>query len=147
MITAQNTGKCKKFNGPGLRCCCCIDYSVLMYKDEIQLKDVKEYFWYELHALTSTRYSTILEVRPKFPLELIHYYLSLARVWQVPTLIWNLTVRRRGRSNHHIFVMLLVDSNHLPPELEASALTTHPLNRFTCRGLQKTENKYLKGCL
>ena len=30
----------------GKSCCCCsIDYSVFMYRDDIQLKDVKEYFW------------------------------------------------------------------------------------------------------
>ena len=28
-------------------------YSVLMYRDDIQLEDVKESFWHELHALTS----------------------------------------------------------------------------------------------
>ena len=32
---------------------CCIDYSVLMYSDDIQLEDVKECFSYELHVLTS----------------------------------------------------------------------------------------------
>ena len=33
--------------------CFCIDYSVLMYRDEIQLQDVKKCYWYELHAPTS----------------------------------------------------------------------------------------------
>ena len=41
---------------------------------------------------------------------------------------WNLKVRNMGSSNHHIFVMLWVDSNNLSRELQASALTTHPLN-------------------
>ncbi len=44
-----------------------------------------------------------------------------------PTLIhpneWNITVRCRGSSNNHICVMLLIDSNHLPAELQARAIT------------------------
>ena len=63
-------------------CCSCIDYSVLMYRDDIQLMYGKECFWYELHALTSNRYSA-LDVKPVFPLELTHFYLTLAWVWQV----------------------------------------------------------------
>ncbi len=39
--------------------CCCIDYSVLVYRSDIQLQDVKEYFWYELHTLTSIRWFSI----------------------------------------------------------------------------------------
>ena len=46
-----------------------------------------------------------------------------------PTLIHpnegNLKVRRRGSSNHLIFVMLWEDSNHLSPELPASTITTN----------------------
>ncbi len=42
---------------------------------------------------------------------------------------------RRG-SNHHIFVMLSVrvDPNHLPPELQASNLTTHLLTYLVSLG-------------
>ena len=35
--------------------CCSIDYSVLVYRDDILLVDVKEGFRYELHALTYNR--------------------------------------------------------------------------------------------
>ena len=53
-------------------------------------------------------------------------------VWaEYPTLIhpneWNLSVRHRGSSNHNIFVMVWVDSNHLPPELQVS---THLLQIY-----------------
>ncbi len=54
-------------------CCCYIDYSVLMYRDDIQLEDVMECFQYELHALSSNRYLA-LDARPAFPSELTHYY-------------------------------------------------------------------------
>ncbi len=40
-----------RFAAYGSSCCCCMDYSVLMYRDEIQLEDVKECFWYELQWL------------------------------------------------------------------------------------------------
>ncbi len=56
--------------------CCCIEDSVLMYRDDIQLYDVKECFWYELHALTSKRYSA-LDVETAFPSKPTHYYLTL----------------------------------------------------------------------
>ncbi len=85
-----------------------------------------------------------MDIRPPFPSDLTHYYLILAWVWLAGVLLihpneWNLTVRHRGCSNHHIFLMLWVDSNHLhpelsadsnhlPPELSASAITTDPLN-------------------
>ncbi len=37
-------------------CCCCIDSSVLMHRNDIQLCEGCEgMFWYELHALTSNR--------------------------------------------------------------------------------------------
>ncbi len=41
---------------------------------------------------------------------------------------WNPTVSRREGSNHHSFVMLSLDSNHLLPELKVSTLTIHLLN-------------------
>ncbi len=48
-------------------------------------------------------------------------FLIITRVWpecgRCPSLIylieWNLSVRRRGSLNYHIFVMYWVDSNHL----------------------------------
>ena len=74
--------------------------------------------------------NSALDVRPAFPSELTYFYLTLAA--RCLTLIHcnegNLTVRRRGSSNHDIFVMLWVNSNHLVPELQVSTLTTHPLN-------------------
>lgn len=39
-------------------------------------------------------------------------------------------LRRRVSSTQHIFVMLWQDSNLLPPVLQASTLTTNPLNSF-----------------
>ena len=62
--------------------CCwsCIDYS--MYRDYIQLYDVKECFWYELQALTSNGYFSN-RCQIVLPSGLIYYYLTLAWVWQV----------------------------------------------------------------
>ncbi len=37
-------------------------------------------------------------------------------------------------------MILWVDSNHLPPELQASALTTHPLNSYELKNV-KTVNE------
>ena len=90
--------------------------------------------WRNVFGMSSTPWHPMdisaLDVRPAFPSKLAHYYLTLA--WVCPTLIhpnkWNLKVRRWGSSNHHIFVMLWVDSNHLPSELNVSAPTTYPLN-------------------
>ncbi len=88
---------------------------------------MKECFWYELHVLTSNNLA--LDVRPAFP------WLECGRC---PTLIhpneWNPTVRRRGGgTNYH--------SNHLPPELQGSALSTHPLNPIN---VNVDTNKYEK---
>ncbi len=69
-----------------------------------------------------------LEVRTAFPSKLTHYSLTLSWVWQVSYFNpneWNLTDWHRGSSNHHIF-----DSNHPPPGLQVSTLTTHPLNSW-----------------
>ncbi len=72
--------------------------------------------WRNVFGISSTPWypmdNSPLDVRSAFLLELTHYYL---------------TVRRSGSSNHQIFMMLWVDSNQLPQELQASALTTHPL--------------------
>ncbi len=83
----------------------------------------------------------LLNVRLAFSSELTHYYLTLAWVRQVPYFNppneWILTVRLRGNSNHHNFMMLWWVLNHLLPELQASALTTHPLN--SCNKILETD--------
>ena len=62
--------------------CCCIDYSFLMYRDEIQLQNLKN-----ILGMCSTLWhpmdESALDVRPTFPSELKHYYLTLAWVWKV----------------------------------------------------------------
>ena len=57
-------------------------------------------------------------------------FLKLSQeIWYVWQHFWFPTWIRS--SNHHIFEILCEDSNHLPPELPARALTTLPLN-FLC---------------
>ena len=82
--------------------------------------------WLELYTTIGIGCQTCI------PIGAYSLLLNWPECGRCPTLInhneWNLTVRRRGSSNHHIFVMLWVDSNHLPPELQASALNTHLMN-------------------
>ncbi len=88
-------------------------------------------FLYELHALTSNgwfgiRCQTRITIRA-YSL-LTNPGLSVAGVLLlIHPKEWKLTIRSRGSSNHNIF-LILVDLNHLHPELQASALTTHILS-------------------
>ena len=65
------------------RCCCCIDYSVLYWLE--MLYNYK--MWMKIFGTSSTPWhpmvKSALDVRPAFPLELTHYYLTIAWVWQV----------------------------------------------------------------
>ena len=118
-------------------CFCCVVLKVFSCIGMIYNYRLWRNVWHELHALTSE-----LDVRPTFPFlrypgmsvagSLIHYNEC------------TLTVRCRGSSNLHIFVMLWVFSNHLPPELQVSTLTsaTYPLNSFiTDVCADRTNNK------
>ena len=81
--------------------------------------------------------NSAFDVRPAFLSELTYYYLTLAECGRCSTLIhpneWNLTVRRKGSSNHHIFVSRLEPStprtasehpNHSRTELATAMLNS-----------------------
>ncbi len=72
-------------------------------------------FWYKFHALTSNG----LNVRPTFQSELNHYYLTLARLWQVSYYNPTQWMEPNDDQTITIFFMLWEDLSRLPISTES----------------------------
>ncbi len=96
-----------------------------MYRDD----KLNYRMWRNVFGMSSTPWypmNSVFNVRPAFPSELTHYYLTLALEWHVS---WWMKQLAAGRvKTHQIFEMLRVDSNHPTPELQANDLATNLLN-------------------